>query len=893
MTRRTALARAYFAPAGYLDLTWTEEDSALSTERGRTIVLREELLGILKRLVPSGLPPFDAMALALAACRSSWREMREEIFAGVDAPGLAEKLDEVHALREELRTGPGPKALLIEALFEGSPRRLSSAESREIVVAFEEGGLELFELPGPGAIRAQTVELAQRELAGARVDEESLSMQSRTGLREIPLPAGGVNLEVADSKRARRLIEKLRKEADRELRRVGDLAMDLLAAAHLPRPVSAPEDLPAGGVTDIANRGPLERLLLSELAHDDFTLAVRVALNEALYLRRESPPRTPPSTRAILVDAGIRMWGLPRVFAAAAALALAATTDRKDRVQAFRTRGRSIERVDLTTREGMIELLAAQEAEVHPAEAMKEFFAVVGPDSDSVVVTHPQAMQEREVEEAFAAGEGRVFAATVTRKGEYRLYQAGRRARVELKRAEIPLGEILPGERSIERVEEEERDLPEILRMDQLPIRMPFEADPRRGVLHPVLGAVAVSGDGRLLRWDRPNRGAQELSSRFPPGRLHWIEMDDWEDVSAVISRRTVNPVLLVRYRVLSSQLHIQPLAGTNLPVLGVWSSHGVIHVAGTNGVNAYSSATGEPVGSVRLEEGLVRGFGRYLRTARSGWRAVHYDGTGVRVATIEPPAGKRAAGWTPQAIFDREGEEGPWEISESGWVRPIDQRVRGKRLLWWARHVEAISRDGHRLICSGSVEGRPSSQGRWLVDLKKNFVRRQEGHAWSGLEPQFEELTRSSIGIPRRFTAVAFDGQGRLALRMKSGVCLHFDYEPADRRIVVKPREPGKEPLVFVEFGPPFRLPGREFSLRRARWIDGSSIYLDGRGLVHLKSCDRSIPEVSVVPVAGPAAGWASTGERCGSDYFLGSEISREADRIAEYIRKFAWRLR
>ena len=40
--------------------------------------------------------------------------------------------------------------------------------------------------------------------------------------------------------------------------------------------------------SDISNRGPLDRLLLSESAHDDLTLAVRIALNEALYLRRES-----------------------------------------------------------------------------------------------------------------------------------------------------------------------------------------------------------------------------------------------------------------------------------------------------------------------------------------------------------------------------------------------------------------------------------------------------------------------------------------------------------------------------------------------------------------------------------------------------------------------------
>ena len=39
--------------------------------------------------------------------------------------------------------------------------------------------------------------------------------------------------------------------------------------------------------------GDFDRLLVSELAHDDLTLSVRIALNEALYLRREAPARDP------------------------------------------------------------------------------------------------------------------------------------------------------------------------------------------------------------------------------------------------------------------------------------------------------------------------------------------------------------------------------------------------------------------------------------------------------------------------------------------------------------------------------------------------------------------------------------------------------------------------
>jgi hypothetical protein len=57
---------------------------------------------------------------------------------------------------------------------------------------------------------------------------------------------------------------------------------------------------------------------------------------QGLELRREAPPKNPPRCRAVLIDAGIRLWGVPRVFAAAVALSLVAVSDRRIRVDAYR-----------------------------------------------------------------------------------------------------------------------------------------------------------------------------------------------------------------------------------------------------------------------------------------------------------------------------------------------------------------------------------------------------------------------------------------------------------------------------------------------------------------------------------------------------------------------------
>jgi hypothetical protein len=108
-----------------------------------------------------------------------------------------------------------------------------------------------------------------------QLDVEALRLRLRTGLEQIVEPAG---LEPLEEESLRAFIARLRE--DPELAGLGRLAHDLLAAVQVPRAVSDPDDLRLGGVSDIANRGPLDRLLVSELAYGD----------------RPSPPRSVGAT---------------------------------------------------------------------------------------------------------------------------------------------------------------------------------------------------------------------------------------------------------------------------------------------------------------------------------------------------------------------------------------------------------------------------------------------------------------------------------------------------------------------------------------------------------------------------------------------------------------------
>jgi len=363
------LATSYLSPSTDSLWRWSTDGDALTWSDGSTIAFRQEVEHVIARLAPQGLPPFGAVAMLLAACRPGWDQSAgrgaflryanvfsqwrtgaqssattaplhasqlvfQRVSKGIQQ--VVEGLDGVSRFAPEVRQTKEAKATLAEAVFEcAKNRRLTPDESALVVKALEDGVN-----PERLTLRFSSSE-ALREFADdadalreglPRLSEQSLALRQRTGLDE--LPKAPEDLDLAPAERVRRLLAELRR--DKELAGLARLAQDLMAAVHVPRTLRQQEELPLGGVSDLSNRGPLDRLLVSELAHDDLTLAVRVAVNEALYLRRESPPRQPPNRRAILLDAGIRMWGIPRVFGVAVALALAATSDPRAELLIFR-----------------------------------------------------------------------------------------------------------------------------------------------------------------------------------------------------------------------------------------------------------------------------------------------------------------------------------------------------------------------------------------------------------------------------------------------------------------------------------------------------------------------------------------------------------------------------
>jgi hypothetical protein len=809
------------------------------------------------------------------------------------------RLDAVHALPAELRTTPSAKADLAEVVFEECPIR-TSAEEADAVRWAVSGYL------GPEMLATQT-DLPLRldsDLHGLRclhdglerLDAEKLALRRRTGLDQLVLPAD-VDLPPADL--ARRLIAHL--HHDPELGGIARVARQLLGALHLPRALSDHEDLPVGGISDISNRGPLDRLLLSELAHDDLTLAVRIALNEALYLRREAPPRSLPQHRAVLIDAGIRLWGVPRVFATAVALSLVATADRHIRVDAYRACGRTVAPVTLTRREGLIAHLEALETDAHPGDALPAFAAALperGQLADAVVVTGEEAAADRPFQQALAAtAVPSLWLATVNREGRFRLVLRRGRQTSVVREARLDLDKLLaapgPSRPVAPLLDAAAAAVPAIIRQKPFPLLLshsPIEF--RRAWAAPGGGVLSIGRDGSLLHWERPGFGARLLADNAPVGQVHWAGRGGDESTSlAVVGQLQSRCLWLLRVNLAAGDCCSTPLElGGGRPV-GVCGHGGAVMV-----VYADCAEVFEPLGWRRLQllkcpqHSFRRVQGRFLR-GREGWYAISHDGLAARLERLVIPA------WRPDlvcgrgipqflAVVDTPAGDGPVALTMDGHLYnfaynhlvPVAHGLRG------ILRVMAIARSGERIV----VTQRDDRSKMALIEVPSGASRPVSGDPVACAEPEIARHAAGARSVSHRFTAVCVDDNQQLAMERETGGLASIQPDRYGRELVLCSRGVAtSRKELRVEFQEIDSPAGAGYSLHAASWGDGSRAVLDSRGMLHLRSSQPAIPELTLVLCAGALAGWCADGRWFGAAYFIGEHVPTPAAVVYEEILK------
>lgn len=899
MNEARELALTYLRTPPGAPWRWEDGGRALVWRDGATIAFREELEAIFERLTPGGLPPFSALVCVLAACRGRYLDFPAKAEMAADGKQMplagfsdvlsaraemlaVEQLRKLAALPREVIGQTRGKALLAQIVFEATERG-GGADAGRVAKGMQAGlgDAELnAKLNADGARSDEapldvvaTIHAAAQPLRGHTA--ESLRLRLQTGLDVTP-GAEAVEIALPRSERARRLWANLAE--DEESGGLARVARDLMAAIRLPGMLARADEQAAGGAAGLGNRGTLDRLLLSELAHDDLTLATRVALNEALYLHREPPAKRPRRGLALLLDAGLRMWGVPRLLGAAAGLALLSGWPDEAEASVWRADDEGMTPVDLLEEKGLAAHLAALGLGLHPGAVLADFLAKVeaAGERDVVIVTHRQALGDEAFRRRLAAlNIDRAFLVTVEHAGLVQLHAlpwGGEGAR-PLVSVQVDVAKLGEGKRASDTKAARPSaaaladptaslDLPGIFRARPFPLLLPVTGKLEKTVACGE-GGLCVSGDRNLYRWARAGLGARLLMADMPGGRTCLLQGEAAHDgrIIVVRGRDKAGKMAVVSFADEDAAPNVARVIGPHLPP-GVHVDRTAILLVMHTRVTVVALDASEVLGETPMPEGLRAIGGRYAVDVQDLWFA-SWDGSRVRWDKTE--MGRHVTVGEIVGAFGRDGV-GPWVVTR-------DRRILGPAGNEWMRlNFEPVAvsvlRDGNELM----IQVGDKNATRYHVDLPNR-------RSWP-VPANLRAMDSSILLQPParqlhcRIEAIhAAPGQA-LRLRNAKGRWLELFAQQDGLRLVTAAGASSVLNAEAKRFDTVSAQAALGCKLKRVKWPDGSCAWLDDRGLLHLRSRNPDVPEFTLVLGVGlPVAGWSSDGMIWGPEFFTGKK--------------------
>jgi hypothetical protein len=240
----------------------------------------------------------------------------------------------------------------------------------------------------------------------------------------------------------------------------------LLSALSLPRRRLAQRELPLGGYSDVTTRGQPEQILPVQLALEEWEFVRRHAEHELLYFHREEPHSPLNEELVLLLDQGVRTWGVVRLVLAAAVFALGQLASRRRLTLLLATSGNGGVLVDPVRGRvhpggpemddsSLGDFLSASDLSPHPALALEQVLTTPGPAGvdtsptrqrgdvlrDVVLLTQPRNLWESDVLAAArrTGSATRLFALAVDGQGVSELSEIRHGSPVSLLRFHVDL----------------------------------------------------------------------------------------------------------------------------------------------------------------------------------------------------------------------------------------------------------------------------------------------------------------------------------------------------------------------------------------------------------------------------------------------------------------------
>jgi hypothetical protein len=891
-------AREYLTPTKSSFWQWRPDEWTIVWKNGTTIAFAEELAVILERFGSRGLPAMDCVVLVLAVLRDSWADLNaadqnaqqllpyllSNRLSPQDLQLLIDQLDRVHGLTHGLRQSISNKAQIAEMALESLPGRCSQSDATIVIQRLRERH--------DGTLSEQCPTRSDKNIKNdllklldtlPRIDQQSIRNRLQTGIdralmidRQDSIQEAIDDTSYSDAVEARELIETLMKES--ESYAVGRMARDLMAALYRPARLKPEKSLHLEGYCDITNRGTLDRLLVSELAYEDETLAIRVANGEALYMRREVPPTRQAIDRCMLIDSGIRSWGTPRVFSAAIGLALTATAPNDAKVFAWRTTETGIDRSYFVDQSGMTGHMGHLHAALHPGDAIESFCSaklLACPDAEVFLILSRDAWNDDGFRRSLRESElACLTVTTIDRKGELEIMEVTKSgirsskkmnvALIEMESKKPETGLIVPDQ------------LPKIFECSPFPIRISCS----RSKMFPLDRSLMLgrASDRQLVLWDSASLGAIVLKATMPIGDVlaagvhpareyFWCVWGSHQNTQRWVLRFRFQDYSLMSeatFEVPRGILHFE-MQESALLITSVWRKD-IQAMSFDNGSTLATVAIGTKVtSSVFLDEGR-------------NWMSVSFNGLGFD--TLRITFGKLArsdeilfvapsplqdgflALTTSKQLLHSKGTSEPFTLPNQLTIPILDG---GCKIFSSGRWIGFATGDGYFAL-EVNDQGKPVECKRFDP---KNLERSHQDLVWSTWTTAKQETYRN------RFSRIGmFRGQLTLT-RNQQWLSLHYRQDKnccwAEWSVQASDKTDPIESVATFKFDKELSSDlGFRVEVARSGNIEAM---LDSRGLLHLRRLSGHEPELTIVLREGKTSGWFSDECWFGTDYHCGTD--------------------
>ncbi|WP_038164078.1 hypothetical protein [Verrucomicrobium sp. BvORR106] len=877
-----ANAAAWLTPPMEADWHWDLDGSAILWEDDTTVVMAEELAIICERYQHDSPPPLSAIVSALAMLKDC-HGPSIPFYPEIAAPNLWP--------RDLLKT-PGAKQVMLDLVFHQMEDPLPAAGDAiaQVIRTNWRPGVE-------DRLQCRNNLYVSRErirVALSRTSAEALRRQLETGVDSLVEPAPDLPKPEGYSPQA--LMRAL--ALDPETSGLSVLTRDIMAALTLPQVMSLKEERATSGVSDLSNRGPIHRLLLSELAHDDDMLAARLALGEALYLQPEPPAHRPPGTQLLVLDSGLRLWGAARVFALSAALALRLKARPGASAEAWRAKGVYWEKVDLDSVEGVKSQLKALETSYDLTAALTNLpdYLPETPDhaQDMVLVIHEATLRDPAFRKELAAhldASCPLHIVTVDAEGRLALHHYSRQGIKLLHQARLKLEKLLTPDagsaRSGSRLRAV-RSWPALFG----PAQLPFLLSP----VSPIVAALTLRHDSRQTSfgltqsheiWYMRNflTGARPVPMEPLRGKMLEFRLRQNPEKDLVAAAWDQDRAQ-IQVAVVPAPSGDEPpipkiwvLGGADSHPRACWVDSEWLVVLTSRSLRAMHLNSGAELPSLDLPPNLHHLGERHFYSGNSEPYTVHHclvQGNGISL-----PAFGTTKVTRPVLTFHRKGQLGMWSVGANGVIISPSGN----------HHMEGLSFP-HRLnAAKASADG----QNVWMRTQQGSCFTRdlETGQLSSNVPDQgqwlfyVEKTAFAQFAMRTRFEAVGLTPGGEIALRTSRGRTTIVTLSNTWFRLEHKADAVVQDWRTFGEPEPT----GHHCAVRIAEWPGGSRAFLDERGILHLQASNPALAEVSIgLPANMMLPAWSSDGLLVGPAATMesGRPVTGHAQAIERHIRRF-----